>query len=139
MKIVEDYDQSLPATFVDGDQMLQVFLNLIKNAAQASEGESGTIRLKTFYDMSLRLRRKDGTASLPLNVEIYDDGPGLPAELAPDIFEPFVSGRENGTGLGLALVSKIVSDHEGWISVDSVPGRTVFRISLPVAPKDAPS
>ncbi|MDD9924092.1 MAG: ATP-binding protein, partial [Boseongicola sp.] len=139
MKIVEDYDPSLPATFVDGDQMLQVFLNLIKNAAQASEGESGTIRLKTFYDMSLRLRRKDGTASLPLNVEIYDDGPGLPAELAPDIFEPFVSGRENGTGLGLALVSKIVSDHEGWISVDSVPGRTVFRISLPVAPKDAPS
>ena len=67
-----------------------------------------------------------------------DDGPGLPAAIAEDIFEPFVSGRENGTGLGLALVSRIVSDHQGWISVESAPGRTVFRLSLPVAPKDAP-
>jgi two-component system nitrogen regulation sensor histidine kinase GlnL len=84
------------------------------------------------------LRRKDGTqASLPLQVEIIDDGPGIPPEIAQEIFEPFVSGRENGTGLGLALVSKIVSEHDGWISVDSVPGRTVFRISLPVAPKDS--
>ena len=117
--------------------MLQVFLNLLKNAAEASGCKSGTIRLRTFYDQSLRLRRKDGSASLPLNVEIIDDGPGLPPEIAVDVFEPFISGRENGTGLGLALVSKIISDHDGWISVDSVPGRTVFRISLPVAPKDA--
>ncbi len=137
MTIKEDYDPSLPSTYVDGDQMLQVFLNLLKNAAEASEGAQGEIRVRTFYEMSLRLRRKDGTASLPLQVEIIDNGPGLPPEIAQDIFDPFVSGRENGTGLGLALVSKIVSDHEGWISVDSVPGRTVFRISLPVAPKDA--
>ncbi|MCG6884601.1 MAG: PAS domain-containing sensor histidine kinase, partial [Silicimonas sp.] len=75
-------------------------------------------------------------ASVPLNVEIIDDGPGLPPEIASEVFEPFVSSRENGTGLGLALVSKIISDHDGWISVDSVPGRTVFRISLPVAPKE---
>ncbi len=69
--------------------------------------------------MSLRLRRKDGTGSaLPLQVEIIDDGPGLPPEIAADVFDPFVSGRENGTGLGLALVSKIISDHDGWISVD---------------------
>ena len=87
--------------------------------------------------MSLRLRRKDGSGNpLPLQVEVIDDGPGLPPEIAADIFEPFVSGRENGTGLGLALVSKIISDHDGWIAVDSVPGRTIFRISLPVAPKD---
>ncbi len=138
MKIVENYDPSLPPTYVDGDQMLQVFLNLLKNAAQASGDRGGTITLKTFYEMSLRLRRKDGTGHLPLNVEIIDDGPGLPAEIAGDIFEPFVSGRENGTGLGLALVSKIISDHDGWISVDSVPGRTVFRIALPLAPRDAP-
>ncbi len=137
MSIKEDYDPSLPSTYVDGDQMLQVFLNLLKNAAEASKGQSGEIRVRTFYEMSLRLRRKDGTASLPLQVEIIDDGPGLPPEIAQDIFDPFVSGRENGTGLGLALVSKIVSDHDGWISVDSTPGRTVFRISLPVAPKDA--
>jgi two-component system nitrogen regulation sensor histidine kinase GlnL len=81
------------------------------------------------------MRRADGTGqSLPLQVEIIDDGPGLPEEIRGDIFDPFVSGRENGTGLGLALVSKIVSDHDGWISVDSVPGRTVFRMSLPRAP-----
>lgn len=136
MKVLEQYDPSLPPTFVDSDQMLQVFLNLLKNAAEATKGTPGTINIRTFYDMSLRLRRKDGPASLPLNVEIIDDGPGLPPEIASEIFEPFVSGRENGTGLGLALVSKIISDHDGWITVDSVPGHTVFRISLPVAPKE---
>jgi two-component system nitrogen regulation sensor histidine kinase GlnL len=73
---------------------------------------------------------------LPLNVEIIDDGPGIPPDIAANIFEPFVSGRENGTGLGLALVSKIITDHEGWITVDSVPGRTVFRVSLPMAPRE---
>lgn len=136
MKITEDFDPSLPPTFVDGDQMLQVFLNLIKNATEASDKEEGAIKIRTFYDLSLRLRRKDGSGNpLPLQVEIIDDGPGLPPEIATDIFEPFVSGRENGTGLGLALVSKIISEHEGWISVDSTPGHTVFRISLPVAPK----
>ncbi|MBV1866374.1 MAG: PAS domain-containing sensor histidine kinase [Marinosulfonomonas sp.] len=136
MRIVEEFDPSLPATFVDGDQLLQVFLNLLKNAAEAAGEGGGTIRIRTFYDLSLRLRRKDGSGNpLPLQVEIIDDGPGLPPEIAADIFEPFVSGRENGTGLGLALVSKIISEHDGWITVDSVPGRTVFRISLPVAPK----
>ena len=137
MKVIEDYDPSLPPTFVDSDQMLQVLLNLLKNAAEASGGAPGEIRIRTFYDVSLRLRKKDGAASLPLNIEIIDDGPGLPPEIASDVFEPFISGRENGTGLGLALVSKIISDHDGWISVNSVPGRTIFRISLPVAPKGA--
>ncbi len=139
MHIVEDYDPSLPPTFADPDQLMQVFLNLIKNAAEACQraGEGTTIRLHTFYDLSLRLRGKDGRpAALPLQIEIIDDGPGIPPEIAADIFEPFVSGRENGTGLGLALVSKIISDHEGWISVDSVPGRTVFRVSLPMVPKE---
>ncbi len=139
MMIVEEYDPSLPPTWADPDQLMQVFLNLIKNAAEASKGRQGTIRLHTFYDRSLRLRREDGSPRfLPLTIEIIDDGPGIPPEIAADIFEPFVSGRENGTGLGLALVSKIVTDHEGWISVDSVPGRTVFRVSLPVAPKEKP-
>lgn len=137
MKIVEEYDPSLPPTWVDGDQMLQVFLNLIKNAAEAGGGTAGTIKLRTFYDLSLRLRRKGGSAYMPLNVEVIDDGPGLAPEIASVAFEPFVSGRENGTGLGLALVSKIISDHDGWISVDSVPGRTVFRISLPMEPQAA--
>ena len=136
MKISEDFYPSLPSTYVDADQMLQVLLNLLKNAAQAA-GKGGNIRLRSFYDMSLRLRRRDGSGgSLPLQIEIIDDGPGLPPEIAGNIFEPFVSGRENGTGLGLALVSKIISEHGGWIAVESVPGRTVFRISLPVAPKE---
>ena len=136
MLIVEDYDPSLPSTLGDADQLTQVFLNLLKNAAEAARGQ-GTIRLRTFYDYALRLRRPDGGGQrLPLQVEVIDDGPGIPPDIAAAIFEPFVSGRENGTGLGLALVSKIISEHNGWVSVDSAPGRTVFRISLPVAPKE---
>ncbi|MGH1368993.1 MAG: two-component system sensor histidine kinase NtrB [Maritimibacter sp.] len=136
MKLVEDYDPSLPPTFVDPDQLMQVFLNLLKNASEAAGEAGGLIRIRTFYDHSLRLVRQDGSGNkLPLQVEITDDGPGIAPEMADQIFEPFVSGRENGTGLGLALVSKIISDHDGWIAVDSVPGKTVFRISLPVAPK----
>lgn len=139
MLVVEEYDPSLPATLADGDQLLQVFLNLLKNAAEAAGRagrKGGTIRLRTFYDQSLRRRQADGSGlAVPLQVEIIDDGPGLPPEIASSIFEPFVSGRENGTGLGLALVSKIISDHGGLVAADSVPGRTVFRISLPVAPK----
>ena len=136
MRVVEEYDPSLPPTFVDGDQMLQVFLNLLKNAAEAAGPGGGTITIRTFYDPSLRLRRKDGSgAALPLQVEIVDDGPGIPPDIQNEVFEPFVSGRENGTGLGLALVSKIVAEHDGWIAVESVPGRTALRISLPVAPK----
>ena len=138
MTIVEDYDPSLPPTAGDADQLVQVFLNLIRNAAEAAP-QGGTIRIHSFYDLSLRLRRPDGSgAAVPLQVEIIDDGPGIREDLAADIFDPFVSGRENGTGLGLALVSKILADHGGWISVDSVPGRTVFRVSLPVAPKTPP-
>ncbi|HCP81783.1 MAG TPA: PAS domain-containing sensor histidine kinase [Octadecabacter sp.] len=136
MMFIEDYDPSLPPTFADPDQLLQVLLNLLKNASQASTA-GGSITLHTFYEPSLRMQRKDGSAArLPLQIEIIDDGPGLPPDIAADVFEPFISGRENGTGLGLALVSKLISDVGGWISVDSVPGRTVFRVSLPVVPKD---
>ena len=134
MHFTKQYDPSLPHTFVDGDQMLQVFLNLMRNASEASNKKKGLLTVRTFYDTALRLRRADGTgAALPLQVEIEDDGPGLPDEIASNIFEPFVSGRDNGTGLGLALVSKIIAAHDGWITVSSVPGRTVFRLSLPVA------
>lgn len=137
MMFVEDYDPSLPSTFADGDQLLQVLLNLIKNAAEVGVA-GGKITLHTFYDPSLRVSRLDGTtARLPLQIEIIDDGPGLPPDIANNIFEPFVSGRENGTGLGLALVSKLIGEQGGWISVESVPGRTVFRVSLPVIDKNA--
>jgi two-component system, NtrC family, nitrogen regulation sensor histidine kinase GlnL len=134
MRFVEEYDPSLPSTWADQDQLLQVFLNLIKNASEAAGPDGGTIHLRTFYDLALRRRRKDGTGSpMPLQIEIIDDGPGLPPHIAADVFEPFVSGRENGTGLGLAIVSRIIGEHDGWVQVDSVPGRTVFRISLPIA------
>lgn len=136
MKIIEDYDPSLPLAHGDADQLLQVVLNLLKNASEAASKEGGKIRLHTFFEHSFRLRRADGTGqSLPLQIEVIDDGPGLPLAIKGDIFDPFVSGKENGTGLGLALVSKIISDHDGWISVNSEPGKTVFRISLPVAPR----
>ncbi|MEQ9693329.1 ATP-binding protein [Shimia sp. SDUM112013] len=136
MTFHENYDPSLPLAQGDADQLLQVVLNLLKNASEAA-GDKGVIRLRTYYDHSFRLRRSDGTGqALPLQIEVMDDGPGLPQDIKGDVFDPFVSGRENGTGLGLALVSKIISDHDGLINVDSVPGRTVFRISLPRLPRD---
>ena len=120
----------LPAAVADADQLLQVLLNLIKNASEACK-DSGKIKLKTSFDHSFRLRRSDGSGqALPLQIQIIDNGPGLPADISDQVFDPFVSGKENGTGLGLALASKIISDHDGWISVDSVPGNTVFTISL---------
>ncbi|MGX0876793.1 two-component system nitrogen regulation sensor histidine kinase GlnL [Roseovarius sp. MBR-154] len=131
MTMIEDYDPSLPLALGDSDQLLQVVLNLLRNAAEAAKGRPGTIRLHSYYEQSLRVRRGEGRGkALPLQIEIIDDGPGLPPEIAEEVFDPFVSGRENGTGLGLALAAKIISDHDGWISVSSVPGRTVFRISL---------
>ncbi len=136
MEFVDEFDPSLPLVWVDEDQMLQVFSNLLKNAAEASAGSPGRILIRTFYDMSSKIRRNGRTTGLVLNVEIVDDGPGVPPNILQGIFDPFVSGRENGTGLGLALASKIVSDHDGWITVDSAPGRTAFRLSLPAAPKD---
>ena len=136
MNIIEDYDPSLPLAFGDPDQLLQVVLNLLKNASEAADPSGGRIRIRSYFEHSFRLRRADGFGqALPLQVEVIDDGPGLPDAIRADVFDPFVSGRENGTGLGLALVSKIISDHDGWISVTSVPGRTVFRLSLPRVPR----
>ncbi|MCC7319506.1 MAG: PAS domain-containing protein [Rubellimicrobium sp.] len=133
MRIIEEFDPSLPPVWADADQLVQVFLNLLRNAAEASGAQGGRIRIRTFYDLTLRLRREDGSRALPVQVEISDDGPGIPPAILEDIFDPFVSGRENGTGLGLALVSRIIADHDGWIGVESQPGRTTFRIALPKA------
>ena len=136
---VESYDPSLPEALVDPDQLLQVVLNLLKNAAEAAGG-AVRIEVRTQYDASLRMRRADGSpVAVPLHVEIIDDGPGVPDDLLPNVFAPFVSGRENGTGLGLALVAKIVAENDGLIGLESRPGRTVFRISLPQADGDHPA
>lgn len=134
MVITREYDPSLPPTRGDAGQLTQALLNLVKNASEA-QSSGGKIKLRTFYDPGPRLRRADGTApQLPLQIEVCDDGPGIPDDIAGDIFDPFVSGHENGSGLGLALVSKIISDHGGLLTLDSAPGKTVFRLSLPVAP-----
>lgn len=137
MRLLDDYDPSLPSVWADPDQLLQVVLNLLKNAAEASP-QGGVIRLRSFYEGGLQRRDADGRRlGLPIHVEVIDDGPGLPPAIADSVFEPFVSGRTNGTGLGLALVSKIIAAHEGWVGVDSRPGRCVFRLSLPKAPATA--
>lgn len=126
MSFVESYDPSLPEALVNPDQLLQVVLNLIKNAAEANP-KGGSIRLHSFYDATMRTAE----GPLPLHIDIVDDGPGLPPEIADQVFDPFVSGRENGTGLGLALVSKLMRDNGGLVAVESCPGTTRFRLSLP--------
>ena len=129
-----EFDPSLPFVLGDPDQLLRVFINLLTNATQAIDNRDGMIQLRSFYDPSLRLRGADGHhRTVPIQVEVIDDGPGLPNDLSGDLFEPFVSGRDDGAGLGLAIVSKILSEHGGWIATDSQPGRTMFRISLPEA------
>ncbi len=142
VKFVLDFDPSLPAAPGDPDQLVQAFQNLVKNAAEAA-GPSGTITLKTSYRAGLRLTGRDGRSreSLPLEICVVDDGPGVPEDLAPHVFEPFVTSKGSGVGLGLALVSKIVADHGGLIECESRPGKTVFRILLPVwsAPEGAPA
>lgn len=133
LKIIEEYDPSLPPALADADQLLQVLLNLIKNASEAA-GAGGTIRLRTHYEHGFRLRTEDGLSQpLPLQIEVIDDGPGIAPELLADIFDPFVSGKENGTGLGLALTAKIIAAHEGYVTASSRPGETILRVCLPRA------
>lgn len=133
VRFVQEFDPSLPATVGDRDQLARAFLNLVKNAAEAVEGK-GEIIFRTAYRPGVRLVGAQGRnrQSLPLEVSIIDNGPGISEELAPYIFEPFVTSKASGVGLGLALVSKIIADHGGVIECDSGAGRTSFRILLPV-------
>lgn len=133
LRFVEEYDPSLPPTAGDPDQLMQVIVNLLKNAAEAAPKVGGVVSLRTAYRAGVKVRTTRGTESLPLQVSISDNGGGVPEELRPHIFEPFVTSKANGTGLGLALVSKVIADHGGVISCDSAPGFTVFRMLLPVA------
>ncbi len=133
VRFFEDYDPSLPATAGDPDQLLQVFQNLMKNAAEAAPRVGGTISIASAYRPGVKMQRPGGQSeSLPLVVTVSDNGPGIPESLIRDIFDPFVSSKVNGTGLGLSLVSKLVSDHGGVVECDSRPGRTRFRVRLPV-------
>ncbi len=133
VRFVEDYDPSLPAVFGNHDQLVQVFLNLVKNAAEAAPETGGEIILGTAYKHGVRFAMP-GSGSrvhLPLQVSVQDNGEGIPEDIQGHLFAPFVTSKPKGSGLGLALVAKIISDHGGVIEFTSQPQRTVFRVVLP--------
>ena len=134
VRVKESYDPSLPPTLGDPDQLVQILLNLLKNAAEAAPKVGGIIAVRSAYRAGMTIALPGGGRErLPLQITISDNGGGVPEDLQRHVFEPFVTSKATGSGLGLALVSKIVADHGGVISCDSEPGWTVFRMLLPVA------
>ncbi|MEW6314002.1 MAG: nitrogen regulation protein NR(II) [Pseudomonadota bacterium] len=129
LAIRRDYDISLPAVVGDRAQLIQALLNIVRNAAQALQG-TGEIVLRTRVARQVTLAKKRYRHALQL--QIIDDGPGIPEELREKIFFPLVSGREGGSGLGLTIAQTFVTQHHGTIEVESVPGRTCFTILLPL-------
>lgn len=136
MRLVSDYDPSLPPVSVNRDKLVQAFLNLVKNAAESisSKQDGGRIIMRTSFRPGVRLSVKGSRdrVSLPLCIEVEDDGPGIPDGMRPHLFDPFVTSKPTGTGLGLALVAKIIGDHGGIIECESEPPRTIFRVLLPI-------
>jgi len=135
IKFVETYDPSLPPVLANRDQFIQVFLNLVKNAAEAIGDQSdGQIELTTAFRPGVRLKMPGSKTrvSLPLEFCVRDNGAGVPADLLPHLFDPFVTTKPTGTGLGLALVAKIVGDHGGIIECESQPRHTIFRVLMPM-------
>ena len=129
LSVGRDYDVSLPDLPGDKESLIQAILNVARNAAQAMRGV-GEIRFRTRIARQVTIAKTRYRHAI--SVEIEDDGPGVPEELAGKIFFPLVSGREGGTGLGLSLAQNYVHQHHGLIEFESAPGRTCFTILLPV-------
>jgi two-component system nitrogen regulation sensor histidine kinase GlnL len=136
--IRERYDPSLPHVRGDPDQLIQAFLNIAKNAAEAVAGQAdGEVALITSFRPGVRFRTASGAAArAQLEVQIVDNGPGLHPDVADRLFEAFATTKEGGMGLGLTVAADIVARHEGRIEVDSEPGRTAFKIMLPIEPHE---
>jgi two-component system, NtrC family, nitrogen regulation sensor histidine kinase GlnL len=136
IRFVEDYDPSLPPVLGNRDQLIQVFLNLVKNAAEAigAGANDGEIGLTTAFRPGVRLGRPGSKTrvSLPLEFCVRDNGPGVAEDLVPHLFDPFVTTKPTGSGLGLAMAAKIVGDHGGIIECESQPRRTIFRVLMPM-------
>ena len=126
------YDPSLPNIDADPDLLVQCFLNLFKNASEVTD-DKGILTLRTSYNLSRYLSTAQSfQVHLPLQIEIEDNGSGIPEELQDYIFEPFISGKQSGSGLGLAMVASVVADHGGAISVDTSSAGTCFTVNLPI-------
>lgn len=134
LNVRERYDPSLPPVSGDRDQLIQAFLNVAKNAAEALAGQGDArIDFATAYRPGIYVRNgPDGAARAQLEVQIADNGPGIDASVSDRLFEPFATTKSGGMGLGLTVAAEIVARHEGRIEVETRPGRTLFRILLPI-------
>ena len=135
VRISEEYDPSLPPIHANRDQLIQAFINLVKNAAEAVAGQDNQeIVFRTAFRPGIHLSVPGSASkvSLPLEISVTDNGPGVSDDMLPYLFDPFVTSKANGSGLGLALVAKIVGDHGGVIECKSQPHKTTFRMLMPV-------